>query len=95
MRFVGRLAVMSVLGCILFWLISVILPAAQKSKIGIWEVYIVGVLIPYSVGAFVVFAFGDWVCLKLRLYKDNEVYGLYSSLSFMSEISRDNINETR
>ena len=86
---------MSVLGGVVFWITSVILPVAQKNPIGIWEIYFVVVLIPYSVGAFLVFAFGDWICLKLQLYKDNEVFGLYSSMSILSDHGGDNINETR
>lgn len=64
----------------------------------VWEIYFVGVLIPYGVGAFLAFAFGDWVCLKLRLYKDNEVYGLEASMSIASRppsFKNANINETR
>jgi len=41
-----------------------------------------------------VFAFGDWVCLKLSLYKDNEVTGLTASVSVLS-FHDGNINETR
>lgn len=56
---------MSVLGGVIFFLVVTIVEAAQQTLIGIWEIYFVVVLIPFSVGAFLVFAFGDWVCLKL------------------------------
>lgn len=56
---------MSVLGGVIFFLLATIVPATQKTPIGLWEIYFVAILIPFSVGAFLVFAFGDWVCLKL------------------------------
>jgi hypothetical protein len=40
--------------------------------------------VPYAVGPFLVFAYGDLVCLKLKLYKDNYLFGLQSSISVES-----------
>ena len=82
---------MSVIGGAIFLLLATIMPKIRKTPITIWEIYFVGVLIPYSVGAFLVFSFGDWVCLKLKLYKDNEVFGLGASTS----LSSPHINEAR
>jgi hypothetical protein len=62
---------MFVFGMGSFWLLTKTIPAIQKSAIGVWEIYFLGVLIPYAVGAFLVFAYGDLMCLKLKLYMEN------------------------
>ncbi len=82
---------MSVIGGAIFLLLATTMPKIRKTPISLWEIYFEGILIPYSVGAFLVFAFGDWVCLKLKLYKDNEVFGLDASTSVFSP----NLNEER
>ena len=94
-RFFGRFAVMFTLGTALFWLFTKTIPAVQKSPIGIWEIYFLGVLIPYSVGSFLVFAFGDWVCLKLKLYKKNDLFGLGSVDSEEESYGKINLSLVR
>ena len=60
------------------------LPSIQKSTVTIWEIYFVGILLPYALGAFLTFAFGDLICLKLKLYKNSDAYTLDNSASILS-----------
>jgi hypothetical protein len=51
--------VMFILGEFLFIFITKTVKSTQQSPITLWEIYFLGVLIPYGVGGFFVFAFGD------------------------------------
>ena len=85
---------MSVLGTSCFWLFTRSIPAIQTSPITVCEIYFLGVLIPFSVGSFLVFAFGDFVCLKLKLYKENQLFRFDSSQSIES-LEQIKLNVTR
>ncbi len=76
LRFVGRLIVMFLLGEGLFFILTKTIKPTQGSAIGLWEIYFIGVMIPYGVGSFLVFSIGDWICLKLKLYNHNELFSL-------------------
>lgn len=72
---------MAFIGGILYFIVDKTTEAIQKSKspIGVWEIYFALIMVPYSLGSFLSFAFGDFVCLKLKLYTDSDVYALDQS----------------
>jgi hypothetical protein len=77
-RFCGRFFVMTFLSALVFMILNTTIPTIIQ-PIDIWEIYFILVLIPFLIGPFLAFAFGDWLCLKLRLYKESNVFGLDSS----------------